>query len=58
MNMNTQIYEYLGEYISMSIMLELTVLNKREGGRREHGGGELTYYSFEQVEMSRRGPLP
>ena len=32
MNTNTQIHEYLGEYVSKSIMLELTVLNKRGGG--------------------------
>ena len=33
MNTNTQIHvEYLGEYVSKSIMLELAVLNKREEG--------------------------
>jgi uncharacterized protein YgiM (DUF1202 family) len=36
-NTNTQIYvEYLGEYVSMSIMLELAVLNKREREKSGH----------------------
>jgi len=44
MNTNPQIHEYLGEYISKSNILELVVLNKREGGRREFGDGEGTHY--------------
>ena len=44
MNTNTQIHiEYLGEYVSKSLMLELAVLNKREIGRREFSGGEGTH---------------
>ena len=40
-------------------MLELTVPNKREKGRRELGDGEGTHRGFEQVEMSERfGPFP
>jgi len=35
MNTNTKIHvEYLGEYVSKSIMLELAVLNKRENEER------------------------
>jgi hypothetical protein len=37
MNTNTEVHiEYLGEYVSKSIMLELVVLNKREGGEGTH----------------------
>jgi hypothetical protein len=37
MNTNTQVHiEYLGEYVSNSIMLELTILNKRERGEGTH----------------------
>jgi hypothetical protein len=37
MNTNTQIYvEYVEEYVSMSIMLKLAVLNKREREKRGH----------------------
>jgi hypothetical protein len=43
MNTNTEIHiEYLGEYISMSTILEQAILNKRERGRRELGRGEET----------------
>ena len=37
MNTNTQIHiEYLGEYVSKSTMLELVVVNKREGREGTH----------------------
>jgi len=37
MDTNTQIHvEYLAKYVSKSIMLELAVLNKREGGEGTH----------------------
>jgi hypothetical protein len=43
MNTNTEIHiEYLGEYVSKSIMLELVVLTRERMGR-ELSGGEGTH---------------